>query len=225
MKIRVKTAVVVLSCLCVFMYGCSPNVTGKGNPLNEKTEETPYKPQLLRKGQVHSLGEMAPLEDPTIQNPKAIGAECTVKTAQLFETPEAAGISEEQVKTDGEIHYDIKTERPTDLDVSKAQFLLCDLKFKNINMRLDDLSITQMTLVYLTPDTEELKRVGFPVYFSESIDLNGPKYYDFELPAGESKDMKVGWLVDLEECKKENLYLMYNYNGEEKIQESWALGL
>ena len=145
-----------------------------------------------------------------------------------YKTPGEAGIDETQVSTEGDIHFDfdIATDIPPSFDVSKANFLVCDIRMKNINFTSDDMNITMLSLVYLMPDEQELKLVGYPAYFSESIDILGnPNYYHFELPVDQSMDAKLGWWVDLEQCKKENLYVMYNHGGMEEIQQCWKLEL
>lgn len=211
--------------LSILLSACS---SGKetGKIKEEKSIETANRPQCLQEGRVHALLETALLPFPTNQNPENIGAECAVKTAKLFKTPEEVGIDEKQVSVSPDCHYDIKTEMPTTVDVSKSNFLLCDVTIKNINMDLSDMNITLLSLVYLVPDTEELTLVGLPAYFSQSLDQEGgQKFYHFELPAGESMDASVGWWVDLAECKKENLYVGYNYGGDLEFQHYWKLDL
>ncbi len=212
-------------CLSIFLSACSSG-KGTGKIMKEKPIETANRPQRLQEGRVHALGETASLPFPTDQNPEMIGAECAVKAARLFKTPEEVGIDGKQVSTSPDCHYDIKTEEPTPVDISKSNFLLCDITIKNINMGLSDMNITLLDLVYLVPDKDELKLVGLPAYFSQSLDQEGgQKFYHFELPAGESMDASVGWWVDLTECKKENLYVGYNFGGDEEFQQYWKLDL
>lgn len=224
------TAAMGLACVCILLSACSSNTKvnslGEIIGLGKKWGEMPDQVQTLQNDKVHSLGETALLAFPTNQNPERIGAECAVNMAELYKTPGEAGIDETQVKTEGDLHYDFVTETPTFFDVSKANFLLCDIGIKNINLTSDDMNITMFSLVYLMPDEKQLRLVGFPAYFSESIDMLGnPRYYHFELPIDQSMDAKLGWWVDLEQCKKENLYVMYNHRGEEKIQQFWKLEL
>lgn len=213
-------------CLCIFLSACSQSGKGGKKTKEDLKNTTQDIPQTLQESKVHSLGETASLEVPTPQNPKNIEAQCTVKAAKLYKTPEEAGIDKTKVLTDGDLHYDLKTDMPTSLDVSKANFLLCDIVIKNIHMDLGDSNITKLSLVCLLPDKKELKLVGLPAYFSDSIDeLDGSQYYEFQLPVGQTMDAKVGWWVDLKECKKEDLYLMYNYRGDKDRQQYWKLGL
>ena len=225
-------AVMELVCFCLFLSGCSHNTKvndlGEIISLGEKWGEMSDQVETLQNDKAHSLGETALLASPTNQNPERIGAECTVNTATLYKTPGEAGIDETQVSTEGDIHFDfdIATDIPPSFDVSKANFLVCDIRMKNINFTSDDMNITMLSLVYLMPYEQELKLVGYPAYFSESIDILGnPNYYHFELPVDQSMDAKLGWWVDLEQCKKENLYVMYNHGGMEEIQQCWKLEL
>ena len=131
------------------------------------------------------------------------------------------------MRTDaGDLLYDMDTEMPVPLDTSKVSFLLCDVKIKNINLDLDQLNITALDVVCLTADGNELRHTGLPAYFSEASDeLSGQKYYDYELSAGQSMDAKIGWWIDLGQCKKENLYVMYNFGGDLDTQRLWKLDL
>lgn len=243
-KVSVLSMVIMgLFCICVFLPGCSKSTNVKslekeGNStkkevsntgkqlrgVDEKPVETLDRVQTLQKDKVHPLGEKAFILLPSNQDMNE--AECTVHAAKLYRTPEDAGINRNQVLAEGSLHYDMETDMPTSFDVSKASFLLCDIGIKNINLNPTDTNITLLSLVCLTLDGKELKLVGLPAYFSESIDVpEGSKYYHFELPADQNMDAKVGWWVDPEQCKKENLYLMYNYRGMEKIQQYWDLEL
>lgn len=218
-------AIIGIVCLCFFLSSCSKGRSKEQN-FGKGAEKTPKRTQYLQKENVHALGNTAPYGEPTNQNPKNIGLEFTVKTAKLFKSAEEAGIDGKQVLRSNDCHYDIKMGVPVPFDVSKANFLLCDVSVKNINTQ--DMNITALSLVYLTPDKKDLKLVGFPAYFSKSksgSDIENPDYYHFELPVRESMDTKIGWWVDLSECKKENLYLMLNYRGVKKLQQYWELGL
>lgn len=192
----------------------------------EKSEEIQNR-KMFQKDKVVGLGETEPLYFPTNDNPERIGIECTVNAAKLYNTPEEAGLDGTQVRTDaGDLLYDMDTEMPVPLDTSKVSFLLCDVKIKNINLDLDQLNITALDVVCLTADGNELRHTGLPAYFSEASDeLSGQKYYDYELSAGQSMDAKIGWWIDLGQCKKENLYVMYNFGGDLDTQRLWKLDL
>lgn len=223
-KVTLIMAAVGLIFLCVFLSSCSKIGKIDGPNWGKGEGETVNKQQYLQEDKIHALNETAPLKLPTNQNPNRIAAEYTIKTAKLFDEPEEAEIDRKYILMDGDVHYDIKTGIPAALEENKSSFLLCDVAVENINSEF--MNITELSLVYLTPEEKELKLVGLPAYFSESIREGDSKdYYDFEIPAGQSKDMKVGWWVDLEECKKENMYLMLNYRGDETLQQYWKLNL
>lgn len=248
------TVTIGLACLCIFLPACSRNTMvdapdevsgqeemGSIDEVNsqrqtdgfekiaglwEKPDEEPDWGQAMPWDKVLPLRETKALVNPTNNNPERVGIECAVNAAELYKTPKEAGLDDVHVLTDGSLCYDIETSSPRSLDVSKASFLLCDIGIKNISLDVSEQNITSLSLVCLTLDEKELKLVGLPAYFSESVDVkDGSKYYHYELPADQSVDAKVGWWVDLEQCKKENLYVMYNFRGDEKIQCIWELDL
>ncbi len=215
-------AIVIAGMICMSATACS--MIGGGGFLGKGNGESNERPQRLQEGRLHSMGEAALLAAPTKQDPQLKGAEYTVHTAALYENPEEAGIDTSQILTDGDTHYDLETGEPTKPDVSKAAFFLCDVTIKNI--RLEYMNITELSLVCLPEGSEELKMVGYPAYFSKPEEVeDSTDYYNFNLPADQSIDAKVGWWVDLEECRKENLYLMLNYGGDKEYQEYWKLDL
>ncbi len=250
-------AAVSLVCLCVFLPACSHGTktnaadevnSQEENSNSEKTGSVEEKPEgilswaqdlpwekseerlsgkVFQEDKVLQLGETEQLGFPTNENPEKIGIECAVKTAKLYQTPEEAGLDGIQVRTEGDLLYDIETELPVvSLDTSKLSFLLCDVNIKNINLDLGEQNITMLGVACLTPDGKELRELGLPAYFSESVDTkDGSHYYNFELPAGQSMDAKVGWWIDLEQYKKENLYVIYNFGGDLDIQRLWKLDL
>ncbi len=214
--------IVIIGAVCIFTSACSK--IGNIGQFSKENGESNERPQRLQEDRLHSLGETALLAAPTKQNPQLKGAEYTVHTAALYENPEAAGIDTSQILTGGDTHYDFETGEPTEPDVSKAAFFLCDVTIKNI--RLEYMNITALSLVCLLEGSEELKMVGYPAYFSKPEEVeDSTDYYNFNLPADKSIDAKVGWWVDLEECRKENLYLMFNYGGDKEYQEYWKLDL
>lgn len=192
-----------------------------------KEGEIPERPQYLQAEKVHQLGEMGTLSNPTLQNLKQIGAEFTISTAVLYENPEAAGIDVNQVLAGLENCYDLSADildASYTPDFSKTYFLLCDASIKNISFEY--MNITALSLVYLPDANEELKITGLPAFFSKPEEVEDKMdYYNFNLPVNTSIDIKVGWWVDMEQCEKENLYLMSNYGGDKEFQQYWELGL
>lgn len=182
----------------------------------------------FRQDKVLQLGETASLGFPTVDNPKRIGAECTVNAAKLYNNPKEAGLDEKKVLTDaGDLLYDIETEIPVSpLDTSKLSFLLCDVSIKNISLDLGELNITMLNVAGLTSDGKELRHTGLPAYYSEAVhEISDRHFYDFDIPAGQSVDIKIGWWIDLEQYKKENLYVIYNFGGDYGLQSLWKLDL
>lgn len=205
--------------ICFTMTACSSlGVRG------EKRTMEPERPQRVQEDKIHEFGEAVPLLNPTPQDPKRIGAEYTIKSATLYNTPEEAGLDRNHLLTGEEQRYDLATEMPSPLDVSKTGFLLCDINVKNIYSEY--MNITALTLVHRMDSEQKLKMVGYPAYFAkpEAVE-DSTDYYNFNLPVNQSMDAQVGWWVDLEQCKKENLYLMFNHGGDKEYQEYWELGL
>ena len=191
-----------------------------------KSEKTTNGSELLQ-DKVLQMGETEPLCFPTKDDPERIGIECTVNAAKLYNTPEEAGLDKTEVLKEGDLLYDIETEAPVSpLDTSKLSFLLCDVSIKNVNLDLGELNITDLQVAGLKPDGKELRSTGLPAYFSEAADeMDGSKYYHLDIPAGQSVDAKIGWWIDLEQYKKENLYVTYNLGGVIYIQRFWKLDL
>lgn len=209
---------------CLPLTACSLIGNDAQKNFGKGEEVAPYRPQHLQKDKLHSLRESAPFAHPTNQNKKAVGAEWTVKTATLFKNPQEAGISMDEVLTDNETHYDLQTGEPSGVDLSKSSFLLCDITIKNISSEY--MNITDLSLVYLPERDKELKLVGLPAYFFKPKEVeDSTDYYNFKLPVDKTVDTKVGWWVNLEECKKENLYLMFSYGGDSEYQQFWNLNL
>lgn len=226
MIVRKKQTILVILILgIVFLFLPSCSAKEKGSMQNqEKKVDTPDRPQHLQKDKIHTFGEVVSLAEPTNQDPGRIGAEYTVRAAKFFDNYKEAEIDENQLIKDGEVHYDLNTESPSDFDISDAGFLLCDITVKNI--KSESMNITSITLVCMEEDGNELKMVGFPAYFDKPDEVKDKRdYYNFYLPAGQSMDAKVGWWVDLQQCKKENLYLVYNYGGDQEFQQYWELNL
>lgn len=191
-----------------------------------QSEKTTNGSELLQ-DKVLQMGETEPLCYPTKDDSERIGIECTVNAAKLYNTPEEAELDKAEVLTEGDLLYDIETEAPVSpLDTSKLSFLLCDVSIKNVNLDLGELNITDLQVAGLKPDGKELRSTGLPAYFSEAADeMGGPKYYHLDIPAGQSVDAKIGWWIDLEQYKKENLYVTYNLGGVIYIQRFWKLDL
>lgn len=67
---------------------------------------------------------------------------------------------------------------------------------------------------------------GYPAYFSMPEEARDDSDgYNYFLPVGQSMEAKVGWWIDMEQCKKENLYLSLNHGSEESLEAYWELKL
>lgn len=211
--------------LCVLVWGFIEKNT-EMNRSKEDGGDIQNQIQYLQEDKMHKLGETVLFEQPTKQNPKRIGAEYNVKKAKIFKNLEQAGIDRKEVLVEADTHYDLVNNMPSKLNVEEASFLLCDIVIKNIS--LEYMNITDISLVCLVENKgqKEVKLVGLPAYFFKPKNVEDPMdYYSYRLPINESMDAKIGWWIDMEECKEEGLYLMLNYGGDKKLQQYWKLNL
>ncbi len=110
-----------------------------------------------------------------------------------------------------------------------AKFLLIELTVKNVRA-LPDQNITSINMLCADSSKEisnksseiDFFEIPLPDYFSnpsgKEVGGNWQEYYDYSLPVGQSKDLKVGWHVDLDQYDLSNLYLVFNYQNEEYEQ-------
>ncbi len=107
-----------------------------------------------------------------------------------------------------------------------AKFLLVELTVKNARA-LPDRNITSFDLLCADSSKEisnksseiDFYEIPPPDYFSNpsgsEVGGDWKGYYNYSLPVGQSKDLKVGWHVDSDEFDLSNLYLVFNrYNDE-----------
>ena len=105
-----------------------------------------------------------------------------------------------------------------------VKFLLVELTVKNVRA-LPDRNISSINLLCADSSKEisnksseiDFLEIPLPDYFSNpsgrEVGGNWQEYYDYSLPVGQSKDLKVGWHVDSGEFDLSNLYLVFNrYN-------------
>jgi hypothetical protein len=175
---------------------------GKGN------DETPSKQEFLDGNKIFDIGEAVTATDAIPENPDNPGIQYTARKAQLWSSPEEAGISREQMQERQE-SYNLSTGEPEFWTIDDSGFLLCDVNLKNMNdLNARDAHIGALSLVNVAPSTKEVTLVGYGVYFSKSKnDPKGDRFQHYALPKGKSMDAQVGWLVDLKQYNPKNLYL------------------
>jgi len=104
---------------------------------------------------------------------------------------------------------------------SSVKFLLVEVMVKN-NRALPSRNITSFQLLHADSANEssdgstemDFFDISEPSYFSHPSGAkagdNWDQYYDYSLPVGQSKNLKVGWYVDLDAYGSSNLYLAFN---------------
>lgn len=188
-----------------------------GSALNhgKGTGVAPAPVNLLDENNVYTIGESVQSLNRTKSNPNNTGIEYKIDAATIFDTPEEAGIAlEEMIDTST---YDLETGEPQKQVIDECSMLVCEVELKNISE--DDPNITQLSLVFRNPETEEMKYVSEIAYFSRSVSLDpeDPKYYHYNLLPGQSIHARIAWLVDLEQYDKSELYLCIDFNGDPEV--------
>jgi hypothetical protein len=96
------------------------------------------------------------------------------------------------------------------------KLILADVTIKNIDMNSlqdneNEMNISLLGLAYQVAenadDNERIKAASFytqVLYFSDPVANN--KYYNYLLPKGETKSVKVGWIVNSEEYDLSKIY-------------------
>ena len=149
------------------------------------------------------------------------GLEITLHGAEVYDSPEAAGLDRAQMEEKTE-NYDTAGE-PEWCSIDEGRILVCDLTAKNVEAGSDgDLHISEFMIAYADPDTRKVTIVSAaPAYFSASISQAGASdYYHYQLPEGESKDIKAAWLIQ-KEYEAENLYLCVTYDNREPEERQY----
>lgn len=177
--------------------------------ISGEEESVTLSDKILKAGD--TMTDLFPLDD----DPQNQGLVITLKEAKFYETPEDAGLDRLQMEEQTE-NFDISG-NPEWCGIGEGKLLVCDLNVKNINHdREDELHISEIMIAYADPDTRKVGIVSCaPAYLSASSSKVGaPDYYHYQLPKGESKEMKVAWLIQ-ESYEPENLYLCVTYDVKE----------
>lgn len=149
----------------------------------------------------------------------------TINKATMFDNFEMAGIEPDamgSLLTDEDL-----TDENGELKPS-VKFLLIELTVQNVSAdaerNITDLRILSVETGSLSDKNTEAS--FFEVYPSTPAFFSNPtgkrvgddwkEYYDYKLPAGQSKNLKVGWYVDTEQYDEQNLYLTFDYDEYQK---------
>ncbi|MCI8282392.1 MAG: DUF5027 family lipoprotein [Lachnospiraceae bacterium] len=187
---------------------------------------TAAKDEVKNNGSLYALGSPVPTVYWISDTEYQTGSEYTIQDAAIFESCEAADIDPDQ--TYASDLYDVATGVPSVRPLADGPLLKCNLNIKNISYEpTETQSINDIYLVYWEPETNKVKLISHPAYFSSStgIDEMGWGYCDYELEKGGSFDTTIAFPVDMEQCEKENLYLCMDFHCEQELWKFVDLGL
>lgn len=169
-------------------------------------EETLLSEHILK------VGDTMQVMYPTNENTLYHGRDITLQGAEMYDSLEDAGLDKTQVRKEVE-NYDTSGD-PQWCSVDDTKILVCDLTIKNLDENSDgDLHIGEFMIAYADPSTKMVTIVSnSPAYFSASSSrLDASDYLHYQLPGGESSDMKAAWLIQ-DGYEPENLYLCVTYD-------------
>lgn len=176
-------------------------------------------------GQLGKMGEPIGAMDLQDGNIVADALFYTINKAAIFDNYEMAGIEPDAM---GSIFTD---ENLTDADGGLRpgiKFLLIEITVQNVSaVPEQNISELRMLSVENGSGVSENTEVSLceaypstPAFFSnptgKRIGDDWKEYFNYKLPAGQSKTLKVGWYVDTEQYDVQNLYLTFNYDEYQK---------
>lgn len=149
----------------------------------------------------------------------------TINKATMFDDFEAAGIESDamgSLLTDEDLTDENGDPKPG------VKFLLIELTVQNVSAA-PERNITALRLLSAgtgSSSNENAEASFYEVYPSEPAYFSNPtgkrvgddwkEYYDYKLPAGQTKTLKVGWYVDTEQYDEQNMYLTFDYDEYQK---------
>lgn len=151
---------------------------------------------------------------------KKLNQEFKINDAVIYNTPNDAKIERDKL-TEADCYLELSPEKVKFLDlntVEKSKIMMVDFTVKSVSDNM--YNITCLELAYKKEDNEMIC-LGSPVYFSDAKTLR--EYYHYVLPKGESKNMKVAWIVDEKTLKiknfdKERIYIGVNTEAKDVCQ-------
>lgn len=206
----------ILSILCVcvlasVLVGCASlkgKITGSGQTGGKPAGTVVLANRSITKKQTKRVGEPFDAMSLRNKNDKYVLWECTVQKAKLYSKPSEAGIDTNKlIQCDYYKNPDDPKTIPTSVSAD-SMMLLCDIEIKNIAD--DQPNVTELTLVSKN-SKGDAEIVAFPNYFSQPENPK-TKYYSLNLAKGSTKTVQVGWYINLNDFKKESLYLAMGYD-------------
>ncbi len=185
------------------------------------TEEGAVEGDVLLSDKILKTGDTMQVIYPDNEGRLYQGLEIMLHGAKVYDSPEAAGLDRAQMKEKTE-NYDTAGD-PEWCGIDEGRILVCDLTVKNVKAGSEgELHIGEFMIAYADPDTQKVTIVSNgPAYFSASISQAGASdYYHYQLPEGESKDIKAAWLIQ-KEYEADNLYLCVTYDNREPEERQY----
>lgn len=157
----------------------------------------------------------------------------TINSAKVYDTARASGIDESkfiQFQVYEEFIPNVCHLKPAE-DCLDARFLLCDISIRHSDFYVErwgeDDNITFLTPIYVYDDGS-YSPVSEPCYLSNG--KGSPHSFDYDFTAGETTNMQVGWVIDAEVIKVDEidvsrLYLATAVRGNEDFWTYVSLGL
>ena len=236
---RIVTGIVMGLFVSASMTACTLAESPFNNALSQEddqkakqteiVERDPFAPAEAEKKNVASshIREMGEdVSEIDVQNGNVIpdALVYTVNRAEQFDDYVQAGISEDAMNPF--VEYELLDE---DGNIkASVKFIVIEMTVKNNCAELDR-NITSFRLrcadsaQNISDETTEIDffDIPNPSYFSnpggEKVGDEWMEYYHYSLPVGQSKDLKVGWYVDVDKYDLSKLYLVFNYDEDERL--------
>lgn len=148
----------------------------------------------------------------------------TIDKMTMFDGFEAAGIDPDAM---GSLSLDESLIDENGELKASVKFLLIEFTVQNVSAA-PERNITDLRIISAgTSSGTENSDDGFfevypsePAYFSnptgKRVGENWKEYYDYKLPVGQTKTLKVGWFIDTEQYDEKNMYLTFGYDEYQK---------
>lgn len=185
---------------------------GGGSDSGKEEGDSVEEEEVLLSDKILKAGDTMQVLYPTNEGTLSQGLEITLHEAKMFGSPEEAGLDRAQMEESTE-NYDVSGE-PEWCDINEGKVLVCDMTVKNVNEDSDgEQHISEIMIAYADPETQKVTIVSCaPAYLSASSSKAGASdYYHYQVSKGESKDIRVAWLIQ-EGYEARNLYLCVTYD-------------
>lgn len=221
---------ICICCCAILLVGCAME---SPEDVKKRAEKNAAEKEALvvdtESDIYYELGENIEIMEPGNDQTDHVAFEYTVNSATIYNSPSEIGIEKESLAKTVSYYKGLQPEMPESIEPEttiNSKFLLCDITIKNINSQMNNITVFSLTY---ENENKELVMVGFPVYFSNPMNMES-KYYDYELLEGQSMTVQVGWMVDkdvleVDEIDEKRLFLVQQFGSDAKYMKTIALGL